>query len=297
MKGKITLLTLLVTTSISLAQFSQDFAAPITINNAGSLSGETVWGQFSSTGVTWAHNSTVGNVADGSMVTSVLADASGSGFLWMPYLDLSAYIPQSLSITFNYGLVGETGETNSPSLTFFYRSPNPRATTGNFRVISTHSIGTGNADATLENSDINWQTVTFSDLTTLPDQNVGGNPPADLANIQFSFGATFDAASNGWALIDDVVIAGTLSSDGDFKLSKQISLYPNPSAGKFNVSFKDPQSSVSLKVYDITGKLVVSKNYKSAKQFSFSLDSFPRGVYLSEIVTPSGSYTNKLVKN
>ncbi|WP_196889270.1 T9SS type A sorting domain-containing protein [Aureivirga sp. CE67] len=72
---------------------------------------------------------------------------------------------------------------------------------------------------------------------------------------------------------------------------KSISIYPNPSTGKF---FMETKTEISaLYVTDATGKIVFKKRNKISKEFDLS--SFDRGVYYITIQNENNSTTQKLI--
>ena len=78
-------------------------------------------------------------------------------------------------------------------------------------------------------------------------------------------------------------------------------LYPNPTTGQTTVSYSlENSSTVSVKVLDITGKLVYSANEgtKSEGSHKLSIDasSFNSGVYYVTLTTEEGQLTQKLIK-
>ena len=78
-------------------------------------------------------------------------------------------------------------------------------------------------------------------------------------------------------------------------------LYPNPTTGQTTVSYSlENSSTVSVKVLDITGKLVysASEGTKSEGSHKLSIDasSFNSGVYYVTLTTEEGQLTQKLIK-
>ena len=81
-----------------------------------------------------------------------------------------------------------------------------------------------------------------------------------------------------------------------FKLDN-ISIYPNPSRGFFTISLGDVQPSL-IEVYDITGKIIISKKKNSISNFETSLDlaSASQGIYFVKIDSDNGTITKKIIK-
>ncbi len=74
---------------------------------------------------------------------------------------------------------------------------------------------------------------------------------------------------------------------------ENLTVYPNPGSGVFNVSSGSILESVE--VMDLSGKLVYSGQPKDRK-FCFTL-SAESGIYLMRITTNSGVYVRNLLKN
>jgi hypothetical protein len=64
-----------------------------------------------------------------------------------------------------------------------------------------------------------------------------------------------------------------------------ITIYPNPSNGivNFDLSSKNSNGDVLIKIYDITGKLVESETVSSEKMVAYNLSQYGKGLYLVTI--------------
>ena len=78
--------------------------------------------------------------------------------------------------------------------------------------------------------------------------------------------------------------------------SNTIKLYPNPIKDKLKISyaFRDGET-ISVKVYNILGKLVVSADL-NAQNKTINTSNLPNGVYLAQLKTSSNTKTIKLIK-
>lgn len=95
--------------------------------------------------------------------------------------------------------------------------------------------------------------------------------------------------------IDDFVINGTLSNE-NFELNNLV-VYPNPSNGIFNISAGNIQLT-QVEVYDLTGKIIVSKKeMQSANtQSSIDLSDAAQGVYFVKITADNQSVVKRIIK-
>jgi hypothetical protein len=75
--------------------------------------------------------------------------------------------------------------------------------------------------------------------------------------------------------------SGGLTNDFDFNV------YPNPTAGDATVDFEmSEDQSVALRVFDLTGRMVLSQNLKGlegSNQLRLEMATMPSGVYVVEI--------------
>ena len=89
--------------------------------------------------------------------------------------------------------------------------------------------------------------------------------------------------------------------DGIFPLKYEITdVFPNPFNPITTISFSIPQSGmVSLKVYDITGRVTTTlkDEYMSAGYYSinWNADGYPSGMYFVEMIAGEYVNTQKLV--
>lgn len=107
---------------------------------------------------------------------------------------------------------------------------------------------------------------------------------------------TDQAVTDLGVIVDDFVIDGTLDNQ-EFDL-KNIAIYPNPSKGIFTVSMGST-SLESIEVYDLTGKIVYSKNEFQANQYQTTLDlsEVTSGIYFVKIESQNQSVTKRIIKN
>lgn len=87
------------------------------------------------------------------------------------------------------------------------------------------------------------------------------------------------------------VTGGTMSV-GDNALDK-VSVYPNPSKGKFNIELPSTVSIESASITDIAGKQM---EVKLDAANSFSISEFKTGVYILNIQTSEGVINKRIIK-
>ena len=85
-------------------------------------------------------------------------------------------------------------------------------------------------------------------------------------------------------------------------MSKQLSVYPNPSKGEFTISFQSnlnsTDNSVKVKVYDLQGRLVHNEDFVSSSSVfeeTIILNNVKAGVYLVNVSEGNRTTSHKLV--
>jgi hypothetical protein len=77
-----------------------------------------------------------------------------------------------------------------------------------------------------------------------------------------------------------------------------VTLYPNPSNGKFNIDFSfDRFSDADVTVYDVTGRIVYSKNFIAVRNKTIEIDfsSMPEGVYYATVRTDFQQWNKRIM--
>lgn len=95
--------------------------------------------------------------------------------------------------------------------------------------------------------------------------------------------------------IDDFLISGLLSNE-NFTLNN-VSIYPNPSKGIYNISFSD-QELKSIEVFDLTGKIILSKKdiVTSNSKTTIDLSSASQGIYFVKILDNNKQTVKRIIK-
>ncbi len=131
---------------------------------------------------------------------------------------------------------------------------------------------------------------------TVINLSILGVGPNTSIKLRWEFGSDGCNGITGWYL-DDMVIYNCSEALGinevDF-LNKNISVFPNPSSGVFNIKLKSI-SNLKFDIYDITGKVVMSKLNVLENNFKLDLSNYAKGIYFMKIQTDLGSITKKLV--
>jgi hypothetical protein len=72
---------------------------------------------------------------------------------------------------------------------------------------------------------------------------------------------------------------------------EEIILYPNPSAGRYTISFgADPVRQATIKVFNLQGKLIYSEIIQNTTKAEINLTAFPKGMYIIKVITHDNYY-------
>lgn len=96
------------------------------------------------------------------------------------------------------------------------------------------------------------------------------------------------------ANVDDFVISGTLSNE-NFEMNS-VSVFPNPSKGLFNIALGNLNAE-KIEVYDLTGKIIISKFENLQNNTSIDLTNASDGVYFVKISTENNEIVKRIIKN
>jgi hypothetical protein len=133
--------------------------------------------------------------------------------------------------------------------------------------------------------------------TTLTEYFYPLNSLIGQSNVIFRIVFHSDSGANQLGVVvDNFIIEGTLSNQ-DFEL-KNIAIYPNPSTGLFTVSTGNKAIN-KVEVYDVTGKVVLSKNNFSNANSQTVLDmkNVSNGIYFVKISSEEQSVVKRIIKN
>ena len=102
-----------------------------------------------------------------------------------------------------------------------------------------------------------------------------------------------EITSGTCAELSDCVEFNTLGLD-DF-LSSDIRVFPNPVKTNLNVEIANNTKSVTLDLFDVTGKLVLQKRY-TKEVISIEMKNLTRGIYFLKVSSTEKTGTYKIVK-
>jgi len=74
------------------------------------------------------------------------------------------------------------------------------------------------------------------------------------------------------------------------------SMYPNPAKNTFTIKSTTANLATNVKMYDLSGKLLLTQSLENAPENAISIESLSKGIYMVTVETSNGtSHTSKLI--
>ncbi|TKG94594.1 T9SS type A sorting domain-containing protein [Puteibacter caeruleilacunae] len=136
----------------------------------------------------------------------------------------------------------------------------------------------------------------YSDLTVMDDGTIGlvyeqSLPSRGYAKIQF---ARF---SLEWLIDGADHLEKSHVGTPELIHQKEAVIYPNPSNGIFNVALSNLINAQTVKIIDISGRIIYSRELSGEEDIQIDLTNKPSGIYLVKITAPLGGGIYKVIKN
>ncbi|TRZ70083.1 MAG: T9SS C-terminal target domain-containing protein [Bacteroidetes bacterium] len=289
---------------------NSDYSNGITTDGSGN---SYVTGGFMSTSISFGET-TLNNTVSGKFDMFIVKYGAEGNVLWAKSAGGSAN-DQGMSISTNgNGNVFVTGGFLSSSITFgtttlinkgtgcdmfivkYYANDGSvlwaksagGSSTDNGMSIGTDGIGNVFVTGLYMSTSIIFGTITLN------------NPEGGTSNGYDMFIAKYDA--NGtvpWAKTAGVKAGKPKSADAGINdaIDNEITVYPNPTSGKFTVSTSNTQPAInSISVFNITGKEVLIPQFTAgSSEVTVDLSSQPKGLYIVLIKTGDSCYSKKII--
>lgn len=109
------------------------------------------------------------------------------------------------------------------------------------------------------------------------------------------------ATGNSNFASNDESLEAFLSNDEEIKvlnLSDNITLYPNPNSGRFEIAFSDKEVKFSeIIIFDLSGKIVFERYNIAENKVPIDICHLQKGTYIVKIIHNNSSHTKKIVLN
>ncbi len=141
-----------------------------------------------------------------------------------------------------------------------------------------------------------WYTNTFNNASPTWVQSYNGMSNVKVTDLDLRNDNVVYAATYGRGIFSGAFTAPSLSNI-NFTDTNAVAVSPNPSNGLFNIEIKKVSSLINIKVVDINGKEVFSKNNVSANELkSIDLTKLQSGIYILKVNGENINYSQKLIK-
>lgn len=118
--------------------------------------------------------------------------------------------------------------------------------------------------------------------------------PEEQGTYDLTLTATDVAGSSASAMFSVIVSPAVSIVDTE---EMDITIYPNPSDGKFVVDCRNINSnSVNIRIIDLTGKTIKEQKDISDDKFVIDLSAYSNGIYYFELISGDKTFKQKLIK-
>lgn len=114
---------------------------------------------------------------------------------------------------------------------------------------------------------------------------------APTVNGTYAVSVTQNGCSSVSDCINLIIIA---TNDKDF--SNSISIFPNPSNGKYMLKSNNISGNADIKVLDINGRQLIKKDNTDINNLTIDISDYQNGIYLLNIISDKKEATFKLIK-
>ena len=142
-----------------------------------------------------------------------------------------------------------------------------------------------------------WFTNSFNTTSPVWNQSFNGMSNVKVTDLDLRNDNAVYASTYGRGVFSGVFDTRTLADD-DFTNKKGVSIYPNPSNGKFSININQYSGKVNIQVADLNGREVyTSKNELFNSEKALDLQMLESGIYVLRISGENLNYSQKIIKN
>jgi len=149
------------------------------------------------------------------------------------------------------------------------------------------------ADSYLWNIDPQEAGITES---TSAEAEISWDPDYE-GQVYLSAKAVNECGEGEWSDPIEITVGTSVSVDDN--IFDEITIYPNPNNGTFNLVISEHKAgTININVFSITGNAVVNRTIESDGAFintKFNMDNYPAGVYFIKINGTSFNYSKKII--
>lgn len=142
-----------------------------------------------------------------------------------------------------------------------------------------------------------WYTNTFNTGSPVWNQSYNGMSNVKVTDLDLRNDNAVFAATYGRGIFSGIFTGVSLSTD-DLASSVGVKVYPNPTSDVLNISVAGYAGQLSVKLYDLNGKEVYSKDYADfVAERAISLNGLQSGIYILKLKGQDLSHTSKVSLN
>ena len=149
----------------------------------------------------------------------------------------------------------------------------------------------------LANNAAGLRVIDISDISNGTMEEIGffdSHPVNDFAGYE-GIWSTYPYFESGNIVISDregfLVVKSSLLSTENNSISN-FNIYPNPTSNYIEINAKQQPIS-DIKIYDLSGKLLISNSYKSIFNVNVDISNFSKGIYILKL---NNQFVSKIIK-
>jgi hypothetical protein len=103
----------------------------------------------------------------------------------------------------------------------------------------------------------------------------------------------------GFGIPDIAAVIKHLQDKYTIRPSDRSVVSPNPFKDELKITFREIPEQLRVEIYDITGRLIVIKDYMDYISRTLILDDFHElinGIYFVRLITPGGNFVHKVIR-
>ncbi len=123
-----------------------------------------------------------------------------------------------------------------------------------------------------------------------------GNNTDSISGLASGWYTCLMTDMNGCTKLDSVFVPLMYPQDINELQTQWITISPNPSKGIFSINLDENKNRVHVKLFDLLGKTILSKEFQNIANIQLDLNDYSNGIYLLELDMDNSVLNYKLMK-